>query len=134
MADTSLKSHGVAAEPDRVSVGPILKFAAILILGSLLSMGAAWGMFRLLEARTEATEAGPTPVEAEQPRTAEQRLPPEPHLEIDEPADLARMRAEEDARLTSYAWVDKPAGVVRIPVERAMELMVEREKNEKKKS
>jgi hypothetical protein len=133
MAGTELKSPGVAAEPDRVSVGPILKFAATLVFGSLLSMAAALGVFRFLERRTLAAETGPTPVEAEQPRTAEQKLPPDPRLEINEPADLARMRAEEDARLTSYAWVDKTAGVVRIPVERAMELLVEREKNEKKK-
>ena len=28
--------------------------------------------------------------------------------------------------LTSYAWVDKPGGFARIPVDRAMELIVER--------
>jgi hypothetical protein len=37
-----------------------------------------------------------------------------------------KLRAEEDAVLTSYAWVDKPGGFVRIPVDRAMELLVER--------
>jgi hypothetical protein len=38
------------------------------------------------------------------------------------------VRAQEEAWLESYGWVDKPSGVVRIPIERAMELMVEREK------
>lgn len=125
MADT--KSHGVAAEPDRVWVGLIVRFAVLLAVVSLVTMVGVWGLFRFLEARTRATEARPSPVEAEQPRTAEQRLPPEPRLEIDPRASLARLRAAEDERLTSYGWVDKPAGVVRIPVERAMELMVERE-------
>ena len=32
--------------------------------------------------------------------------------------------AEQLEQLTSYEWVSRPDGVVRIPVERAMELMV----------
>lgn len=128
MADTNRQGHGVSVEPDRVSVGPIVKFAVTLTVVSLVTMVLVWGLFRLLEARTRATEAGPTPVEAERPRTAEQKLPPAPRLEIDATASLARLRAEENARLTSYGWVDKPAGIVRIPIDRAIELMVEREK------
>ena len=132
MADTSRQGHGVSAEPDRVSVGPILKFAATLAVVSLVTMVLVWGLFRLLEARTRATEAGPTPVEAERPRTAEQKLPPEPRLEIDATASLTRLRVAENARLTSYGWVDKGAGIVRIPIDRAMELLVENEREKKK--
>ncbi len=128
MADTRRSGQGVAAEPDRVLIGSIVKFAVLLAVVSAVSMVVVWGLFRLLEARTRSTEAGPTPVEAERPRTAEQKLPPEPRLEIDPRANLARLRAEEDARLSSYGWVDKPAGVVRIPIGRAIDLMVEREK------
>jgi hypothetical protein len=36
------------------------------------------------------------------------------------------MRAEEDASLNSYGWVDKEQGVVHIPIERAMDTVVER--------
>lgn len=127
MNDTSRRDHGVAAEPDRVSVGPIVKFAVALTVVSLVTMVAVWGLFRFLEARTRATEAGPTPVEAEHPRSAEQKLPPAPRLEIDPTASLTRLRAEEDARLASYGWVDRPAGIVHIPIDRAMRLLAERE-------
>ena len=127
MADTESHGHGVSAEPDRVSVGPIIRFAVVLTVVSLVTMVAVFGLFRFFEARTRATEAGPTPVEAEHPRTAEQKLPPAPRLEIDSTASLLRLRAEETETLTTYGWVDKPAGVVRIPIERAMALMVERE-------
>jgi hypothetical protein len=41
-------------------------------------------------------------------------------------ADLAALRAEEDAALHSYGWVDKGRGVARIPVEEAMRLLAER--------
>ena len=36
------------------------------------------------------------------------------------------MRAAEDAVLQSYGWVDHPAGVARIPIDRAIELLVAR--------
>lgn len=128
MADTSRPGHGVSAEPDRVATGVVIRFAVVLTAVSIVTMGLVWGFFFFLEARTRETEARPMPVETEQPRTAEQKLPPEPRLEIDPTANLGRLRTQENARLTSYGWVDKPAGVVRIPIERAMALMVEREK------
>ena len=40
--------------------------------------------------------------------------------------DLKAFRAEEDAALTTYGWVDKGRGVARIPVEEAMRLLAER--------
>lgn len=39
--------------------------------------------------------------------------------------ELRELRADEAERLGGYAWVDKGKGVVRIPVDRAMELLVE---------
>jgi hypothetical protein len=38
---------------------------------------------------------------------------------------LAKLRAENEKVLHSYAWIDKDKGVVQIPIERAMELTVE---------
>ncbi len=39
-------------------------------------------------------------------------------------ARLAENRGREQTAATTYDWVDKPAGVVRLPIERAMELVV----------
>lgn len=44
-----------------------------------------------------------------------------PALQINAPADLAAHRAAEQWQLTSYGWVDRQTGVVRIPIERAMQ-------------
>jgi hypothetical protein len=41
-------------------------------------------------------------------------------------ADMARLRQDEEKMLTSYGWVDRPAGIARIPVARAMELFLQR--------
>lgn len=47
-------------------------------------------------------------------RTAEQRK-----------ANLAELHAKEARQATTYGWVDQKAGVVRLPVGRAMELTVQ---------
>jgi hypothetical protein len=58
------------------------------------------------------------------PRLAKEReINPQPRLEVDAPSQLREMRAGEDARLSSYGWVDKDAGIVRIPIDRAMEIL-----------
>lgn len=51
---------------------------------------------------------------------------PAPRLQSDPARELAEMRAQEDAILHSYGWVDRPAGVVRIPIEKAIQLTLDR--------
>jgi hypothetical protein len=53
------------------------------------------------------------------------QLPPEPRLQTTAPQDLKRYRAGQDDILESYGWVDAKAGIVRIPVERAMEVLLQ---------
>ena len=43
-------------------------------------------------------------------------------LTVDNPK-LKDLHAREHEELTTYGWVDKEAGTVRIPIERAMELV-----------
>lgn len=45
----------------------------------------------------------------------------EPRLEIDPATDLAAFRARERGELERYGWVDRTRGVVRIPIEQAMQ-------------
>jgi hypothetical protein len=54
------------------------------------------------------------------------RLPPEPRLQTEPREDLRNLRESEERTLTTYGWVDRNAGVVRIPIDRAMTLTVER--------
>lgn len=44
-----------------------------------------------------------------------------PQLQINPTADLAAHREAERRALTSYGWVDRQHGVVRIPIDRAMQ-------------
>ncbi len=42
----------------------------------------------------------------------------------DRAARLADLRAKEHAAATTYGWIDQSAGIVRLPIDRAMELTV----------
>lgn len=53
------------------------------------------------------------------------QIPPEPRLQASPLADLERLRDREDSQLNSYEWVDQAIGTMRIPIARAMEIVVE---------
>ena len=45
-----------------------------------------------------------------------------PLLQKSPAADMRQMNREQDEILSSYAWADRPAGIARIPIQRAIEL------------
>lgn len=52
--------------------------------------------------------------------------PPGPHLQELPAQDMEAFRRKEAEAQSTYGWVEPNAGVVRIPIERAMELTLER--------
>jgi hypothetical protein len=109
-------------EASDVSIRPIVGFGIGLAIATALVGLAMLGLFRFFEARQgKRTEPVPPMVAANLRRT-----PSGPRLEPDPLAPRRAIQAREDAVLTSYGWVDPKAGVARIPIDRAMELLVER--------
>ncbi|HET9716456.1 MAG TPA: hypothetical protein VFP60_09765 [Pseudolabrys sp.] len=51
---------------------------------------------------------------------------PEPHLQLAPSSDFATFRTAEADRLSSYGWQDRSSGIVRMPIDRAMQLLVKR--------
>jgi len=52
---------------------------------------------------------------------------PTPRVQYDDGnQDVADLHAREDLLLSNYTWVDQSKGTVRIPIERAMELIAQR--------
>ena len=47
-----------------------------------------------------------------------------PRLRIDEAADLAKFEKEQQAQIDGYAWVDRSQNIIRIPVDRAVAIVV----------
>jgi hypothetical protein len=52
-------------------------------------------------------------------------IPAAPTLQVDYITDLQRVQSTQEANIHNYGWVDQEAGIVRIPIERAMELVAE---------
>jgi hypothetical protein len=103
-----------------VQVRPIATIAIGLVMLTgvvLLLMG--W-LFNHFAARQAKLDVPPSPL-----RVA-QEGPPEPRLEVVLDQVLQEVRADESAFLHSYGWVDRQAGVVRIPIDRAVTLLLER--------
>ena len=55
---------------------------------------------------------------------AQQAATPSPTAPSDDA--LKQLHATENAVLTTYGWVDRQKGLVRIPIDRAMELLLQR--------
>jgi hypothetical protein len=109
-------------ETSDVNVRGVFAFGAGLLATSLLVFLAVWILFQYFSARETARIAPQYPLATSQST----QLPPEPRLQTNPREDLRELRSKEDQVLTSYGWVDRNAGVVRIPIEQAMKLAVER--------
>jgi len=121
MERTDLETPGGEHERRDVSVKAIVKFLVWLLVSAAVVQVAMWGLFKLFEAREEPSAPLSSLVAASLKRT-----PPAPRLETQPLVLKAKLRAQEEARLNAYSWADRPGGVVRIPIERAMDLIVER--------
>ena len=122
MADQHEMSPEAHHESSDVDFRGILAFAAALIAVAAVVHLLIYVLFGYFTRREGVTMPAEYPLAAEQAN----RLPPEPRLQTDPRQDLADMRAQDDELLGSYGWVDKNAGVVRIPIEAAMKLTLER--------
>ncbi|HEU4625400.1 MAG TPA: hypothetical protein VFS52_11585 [Steroidobacteraceae bacterium] len=58
-----------------------------------------------------------------QPSIDARAVPPAPRLETEPAATLPGYLREQQARLHRYRWVDREAGIVQIPIERAMQIL-----------
>ena len=122
-------AHHSAGEPaaphhetSDINIRGVLAFGlGLIVIGIVLHL-AVWVLFTYFNSR-EAFRAAP-----EFPLAVSQgaRVPPEPRLQIHPREDLQDLRASEDAILNSYGWVDKNAGIVRIPIDEAMKLTLQR--------
>ena len=95
----------------------------IVLVGSLLAATliavalAAAGVMAWLHDRT---------ARAVTPADARPAVMPSPPPQPRPAADLSALRREKAALLEEYRWLDRDRGSVRIPIERAMALLVER--------
>jgi hypothetical protein len=119
---TDVHHETVHHEESDVNIGGLFGFAAGLTAVVVVVCFVVWILFSFYAAREGQSSPAEFPLAAQQ----ENRLPPEPRLQTNPRQDLSDLRSQEDQILASYGWVDKNAGTVRIPIEQAMKLALER--------
>jgi len=108
---------GPGHETADINVWAVGKFGIALCAVILLSLALLFGLMKYFQAQ-EAQEVAQT-VEPE-------KVFPEPRLERNELVDLQKFREREAQTLTTYGWVDQSKGVVRIPIDRAIDVVAQK--------
>jgi hypothetical protein len=130
--------HGSAAghgDYERQDLQPsgILYFLLTIVVVAVLCLFGLRGLYAYLDHREKTSQPQVSPLVTNVPEDTRHIAPgypqsafPSPKLEEDERGQLNDIRTNEEKTLYSYGWVDEKAGIVRIPIERAMDLLVER--------
>lgn len=101
-------------ETTDISAPAMVRWAVGLIVFTALSMVLVLGFYMALRGPVGRPRAS---------AQVERRLPPWPRLQADPVREYVEYRAEQDKEMASYGWVDRERGIVRMPVDRAMELV-----------
>ena len=124
--------HGGYERQDLQASG-ILYFLLGLLVGVVLCILLLRGVYAFLDHREKALQPAVNPLVTNVPTDTRHITPgypqsvfPNPKLEEDERGQLNGIVLQEENTLYSYGWIDEKAGTVRIPIERAMALIVQR--------
>ena len=109
-------------ETTDVDFRAILAFGGGMIIVGVGISFLVWLLFGYFTSR----EALRVPPEYPLAVSQGERLPPEPRLQTSPREDLRDLRVNEDVLLDSYGWVDRNAGIVRIPIDEAIRLTLQR--------
>jgi hypothetical protein len=102
-----------------VNIRGVLWLAAGTVVLVAVVQAGIW-LF-LQSQQTAARQADPaTPRLATEPHE-----PPPPRLQAAPSRDYAQFKQAQEELLSTYGWVDRERGVVRIPISRAMDLVLE---------
>jgi len=134
MAD-ELKHHEHTPEMEYehqdMSPRSVYAFLIGLAAAGILVYFGLWGFYNFLEAHEKQRQTPQNPMV--QPATTETRVVPpdeykkfpQPRLERNERLEINEFLLQEEQTLNSYGWVDQKAGIIRIPIERAMQRIVQ---------
>jgi hypothetical protein len=97
-------------------------FKSLMALGIVLVAAClvCWGLFRYFSAHEVDRAASDSPF------ADTRQLPLGPQLQVNPREDWLRFRQEQEQALETYAWENRSAGTVRVPIEEAMELLVKK--------
>lgn len=124
------KDPGAEFERQDLSPRGVYAFLAGLAAACVVVAFVLLGLYHSMDAYQRTHQPPQNPLV--QPTVETRQVQPEtilkfpaPRLEQNERTELNDIRRNEEDQLYSYGWVDQQAGVVRIPIARAMQLIVQ---------
>jgi hypothetical protein len=115
----SLQEGSAGYERRDLSPRSIALFGVVLAIVIVLSAGIVT-LFQLYAGSRYAKRQAP------RPPIAVTRETTEPQLQVNAPSELRTLREAEERMLSSYGWTDPLGETVRIPIERAMEILAQK--------
>jgi len=117
---SSLLKRPIGHEGPDADIWPIVLTGIGLALTVLVVGVIVYGIFRYLETHPI------TSVQSNPMAVFDSQIPPAPRIEEHPAIEIQELHAQEDQMLSTYGWIDKNKGVVRIPIDRAIELQLQR--------
>jgi hypothetical protein len=125
-------AHGSYERQDLQPAGIVYFLLALAVVTVVCILGLR-GLYTYLDHRERSSQAPVSPLITNVPEDTRHIAPgypqgafPNPKLEEDERGQLNDIRMNEEKELYSYGWVDEKAGTLHIPIDRAMDLIVQR--------
>lgn len=104
-------------ETKEVSVPFVFASLSALIIGTFLVSLLVIGIFQFFKTTYHPDQSA---------QQAVQQIPPEPRLQVHAPEDLRTFREREDHILSTYAIIDQKQGTVRVPIDRAIDMLAQK--------
>jgi len=111
----------------------VVYFLLALAVATVIALFVLKCVYVFLDRHERASQPAVSPLVQNVPEDTRHVAPgypqavfPSPRLEEDERGQLNGIRMAQENTLYSYGWVDEKAGTVRIPIDRAMDLLVQR--------
>ena len=104
-------------ETREVSVPFVFVSLSALIFGAFLASLLAVGIFQFFKNTYHPDEAA---------KASQQVIPPAPRIDSHPAQELQSIRSREDHILSSYAVIDRQQGIVRVPIDRAIDMLAQK--------
>jgi hypothetical protein len=114
---------GAQYEHTDIDVAVGYKFALWLAVSMVISIFIVYGTFWFFDNQERAANVAAQKYPL---AVGQVKAPPAPNLQTQPFRDIYSLRQDEAQKLSSYGWVDKEGGFARIPIDRAMEVMLQR--------
>jgi len=135
------EKYSPAYETADAHLSPIVKFAFWLLVVVAITFVGTYGVMRAMQEIPPFGDRAPHPLAA-----LNDPIPPAPHLEMQRGVkqgwdgklvELSKpqpftmrmwkdVKAESQKKISTYGWIDQDAKIVHVPIERAMELSLQK--------